>query len=738
MQAALDAGLEIDRFAPRLAFFFNGHNNVFQEVAKFRAARRMWAKIMRERFGAQDERSWRLRFHTQTGGVTLTAQQPENNIVRVALQGFAAVCGGTQSLHTNGFDEALALPTERAAKIALRTQQIIGYESGAADTVDPFAGSYFVESLTDEIETRAQELIDKVAELGGSVQAIDFIKNEIEESAFGYYERYRIEQDIVVGVNKFVEDTPEVPDLLRVDPESEHQQVARLKAFKADRDQELVARRLDEVRDARPRDRQPAAAAARSAQGPLLDRRGLRRDARRVRRLPADVLSAPQPLPSRSMMAPAVYFVQVILALHILSVVAAFGVLFAYPIFLTIGANLDPGAMPWFHRMQQAVSRWLIGPGLLLVVIFGVILASKYHAWHAFYVQWGIGAAIVMGALEGMFMIPREGRLADLARRDLEAAQPGRSPARSRDPQRRVPGRVPAGRDRRDGAEPDRDPDRLLHGRAGRRLGGRRRRASLGPADAAGLHARAVRAGAHRQREHEHERHCQRDQRHPGGDGQCAGRQMQIAEPGEEHGAEHRDPERVGELLDRVEHAGRRPDLVHLDAGEDEVEQLPEAETGAEADQHQARGELEGVQLNGAAGRQRQRHDPDADQRDADVQQMPAQPPTSANEATIAATMPTVIGTSVSAGVDRGEALAELREQRDRQDQSAERGEQRQRRPRSRPRRSGCAAARARSAATAAGVARGRRTQPAARARPPASRRSRRAIRRPGPGSADR
>jgi methylmalonyl-CoA mutase N-terminal domain/subunit len=248
VQAALDAGLELDRFAPRLAFFFNGHNNVFQEVAKFRAARRMWAKIMREQFGAQDERSWRLRFHTQTGGVTLTAQQPENNIVRVALQGFAAVCGGTQSLHTNGFDEALALPTERAAKIALRTQQIIGYESGAADTVDPFAGSYFVEALTDEIETRAQELIDKVTELGGSVQAIDFMKSEIEESAFGYFERYRIEQDIVVGVNKFVEDSPEVPDTLRVDPESETQQVARLKAFKADRDHELVARRLDEIR----------------------------------------------------------------------------------------------------------------------------------------------------------------------------------------------------------------------------------------------------------------------------------------------------------------------------------------------------------------------------------------------------------------------------------------------------------------------------------------------------------
>src|SRR5918911_696927 len=206
VQAAVDAGLHVDDFAPRLAFFFNGHNNVFQEVAKFRAARKMWAEIMRERFGARDERSWRLRFHTQTGGVTLTAQQPENNIIRVALQGFAAVCGGTQSLHTNGFDEALALPSERSARIALRTQQIIGYESGAADTVDPFAGSYFVEALTDEIECSARELIAKIDELGGSVQAIDFIKNEIEESAFGYHERYRIAQDVVVGVNKYVDE----------------------------------------------------------------------------------------------------------------------------------------------------------------------------------------------------------------------------------------------------------------------------------------------------------------------------------------------------------------------------------------------------------------------------------------------------------------------------------------------------------------------------------------------------
>ncbi|MDQ6841885.1 MAG: methylmalonyl-CoA mutase family protein [Actinomycetota bacterium] len=248
VQAALDAGLLVDDFAPRLAFFFNCHNNVFQEVAKFRAARRMWAEIMRERFGARDERSWRLRFHTQTGGVTLTAQQPENNIVRVALQGFAAVCGGTQSLHTNGFDEALALPTERAAKIAVRTQQILAYESGAADAVDPFAGSYFIESLTDEIESSARELMAKVEELGGSIGAIEFMKSEIEESAFGYHERYRIEQDIVVGVNKFVEDDPEVPDILRVDPESEHQQLQRLKAFKEARDAQLVEQRLDEVR----------------------------------------------------------------------------------------------------------------------------------------------------------------------------------------------------------------------------------------------------------------------------------------------------------------------------------------------------------------------------------------------------------------------------------------------------------------------------------------------------------
>ncbi len=250
VQAALDAGLEVDDFAPRLAFFFNGHNNVFQEVAKFRAARNMWAHAMKDRFGSADPKSQTIRFHTQTGGVTLTAQQPVNNIVRVALQGFAAVCGGTQSLHTNGYDEALALPSERAAKIALRTQQIIAHESGAADTVDPFAGSYYVESLTDEIESRAQELIAKVDELGGSVQAIEFITNEIDESAWGYQERYRQRQDIVIGVNAYEEEAIEVEDVLRVDPASEQEQLDRLKVFKADRDADLVERRLQELRDA--------------------------------------------------------------------------------------------------------------------------------------------------------------------------------------------------------------------------------------------------------------------------------------------------------------------------------------------------------------------------------------------------------------------------------------------------------------------------------------------------------
>ncbi len=298
VQAAIDKGLAVDDFGPRLAFFFNGHNNVFQEIAKFRAARRMWAKIMRERFGATNERAMMLRFHTQTGGVTLTAQQPENNIVRVALQAFAAVCGGTQSLHTNGFDEALALPTEHAAKIALRTQQIVANESGAADTVDPFAGSYFIESLTDEIERRAGELIAKVDVMGGSVNALAFITNEIDQSAWGYQERYRLGQDIVVGVNAFQEDDVEVPDLLRVDPAAEREQVERLKAFKENRDQGARRATARGAQSGCRGKREPATRDSRGAAGPLFAGRGVRRDAGRLRALPAVLLSSRKAAPS--------------------------------------------------------------------------------------------------------------------------------------------------------------------------------------------------------------------------------------------------------------------------------------------------------------------------------------------------------------------------------------------------------------------------------------------------------
>jgi methylmalonyl-CoA mutase N-terminal domain/subunit len=249
VDAALDRGLAIDDFAPRLAFFFNCHNNVFQEIAKFRAVRRMWAEIVRERYGSTSERSQMIRFHTQTGGVTLQAQQPEVNIIRVALQGFAAVCGGTQSLHTNGFDEALALPTERSARIALRTQQVLAHESGAADTVDPFAGSYFIESLTDEIELRAKELMEQVAGLGGSVEALEFIQREIEESAASYHQRYSSGQDVVVGVNEYVTDTVDDVDILKVDPEAERRQVKRLAELKQARDQAALDERITALQD---------------------------------------------------------------------------------------------------------------------------------------------------------------------------------------------------------------------------------------------------------------------------------------------------------------------------------------------------------------------------------------------------------------------------------------------------------------------------------------------------------
>ncbi len=221
VEAALAAGLDVDAFAPRLSFFWNAHNNLFEEVAKYRAARRMWARIMTERFGASDERSALLRFHTQTGGSTLTAQQPENNIVRVTVQALAAALGGTQSLHTNGFDEALGLPTERAAKIALRTQQIVGYESGIADTVDPLAGSWFVESLTDEVERGAWEYLDRIDGMGGAVAAIEaqFMQQEIEQAAYAYAKAVDAEEKVIVGVNRFVDDQAEplggVPDRRR-------------------------------------------------------------------------------------------------------------------------------------------------------------------------------------------------------------------------------------------------------------------------------------------------------------------------------------------------------------------------------------------------------------------------------------------------------------------------------------------------------------------------------------------
>ena len=249
VEAALAAGLALDDFAPRLSFFFNSHNNLFEEVAKFRAARRLWATIMRERFGAKDPKSMMLRFHTQTGGSTLTAQQPENNIVRVTVQALAAALGGTQSLHTNGFDEALGLPTEKAAKIALRTQQIIGYESGLGDTVDPFAGSYFIESLTDELEARARTYIDTIDEMGGSVSAIEahYMQDEIESAAYDYARGVDSGERVVVGVNKFVDATTEPADVFPIDEAQQRAQVARVKDVKANRDNDAVRAALDDL-----------------------------------------------------------------------------------------------------------------------------------------------------------------------------------------------------------------------------------------------------------------------------------------------------------------------------------------------------------------------------------------------------------------------------------------------------------------------------------------------------------
>jgi methylmalonyl-CoA mutase N-terminal domain/subunit len=246
VQAAVEAGLDVDDFAPRLSFFFNAHNNLFEEVAKFRAARRLWARIMRERFGAQDPRSWTLRFHTQTAGCALTAQQPENNVVRVTIQALAAVLGGTQSLHTNSRDEALSLPTEESVQIALRTQQILAHESGVADTVDPLAGSYYVEHLTNEIERRAQAYLDRIEQLGGALRAIElgFIQQEIQESAYRYQKAVESGEQVIVGVNEYVVAEEHRPRLLKVDPAVGERQRARLAALRARRDGEAVGQCL--------------------------------------------------------------------------------------------------------------------------------------------------------------------------------------------------------------------------------------------------------------------------------------------------------------------------------------------------------------------------------------------------------------------------------------------------------------------------------------------------------------
>jgi len=250
VDAAVKAGLDVDAFAGRLSFFFNGHNNLLEEVAKYRAARRLWARIMRERFKAKDPRSWMLRFHTQTAGSMLTAQQPDNNIVRVTIQALAAVLGGTQSLHTNSRDEALGLPTEVSAGIALRTQQIIANESGVADVIDPFGGSYVVESMTDEIEARAEAYIKKIDDLGGMVHAISkgYVQREIQDAAYAWQKQVEQKQQVVVGVNAYKAEDPPVT-IMKIDPALEAQQVARLKAFRARRGATACKQALEAVRE---------------------------------------------------------------------------------------------------------------------------------------------------------------------------------------------------------------------------------------------------------------------------------------------------------------------------------------------------------------------------------------------------------------------------------------------------------------------------------------------------------
>lgn len=252
VQAAIDAGLDVDKFAPRLSFFFNAHLDFFEEIAKYRAARRLWAKIMKERFGTKNPRSMIIRFHTQTAGCTLTAQQPMNNIVRVAFQALSAVLGGTQSLHTNSMDEALCLPSEQAVQVALRTQQLIAYETGVADTVDPIAGSYYVETLTREIYNRADEYIQKIDEMGGAVVAIErgYVQKEIQESAYRYQKEIESGERTVVGVNRFQVGEEKPTNLLRVDPAVRISQTEKLKALRAERDNQRVTDTLNALRKA--------------------------------------------------------------------------------------------------------------------------------------------------------------------------------------------------------------------------------------------------------------------------------------------------------------------------------------------------------------------------------------------------------------------------------------------------------------------------------------------------------
>jgi methylmalonyl-CoA mutase N-terminal domain/subunit len=249
VEAALAAGLEIDDFAPRISFFFNSHNNLLEEIAKFRAARRLWARIMRDRFNARDPRSLMLRFHTQTAGSSLTAQQPEVNVVRTTIQALAAVLGGTQSLHTNSMDEALALPTEATARVALRTQQVLAYESGVAETADPLAGSYAIEHLTDEIEEDALEYLRKIEAMGGMLRAIEtgYVQREIQEAAYRYQKAIETQEQVVVGVNRFQLDEEPAVSVLRIDPAIEQAQVQRIRALRDRRDSQLAVATLNKL-----------------------------------------------------------------------------------------------------------------------------------------------------------------------------------------------------------------------------------------------------------------------------------------------------------------------------------------------------------------------------------------------------------------------------------------------------------------------------------------------------------